>query len=219
MSEKLAVELFNAGIPIFGEFPFKLHEKYPKAPRFLMKLNVRKPPKGNLTDELARKIGHELIKVVRESDITYDSVVGLPEAGDPLAKVFIDNGWISAGLLSLEKEELPLGRRRILPKIAGKFKKGDEVLIIDDVTSLADTKIEAIDALRLHNLNVTNCICLMDWELGGRETLADYGVNLKAVYAISCILSIWLRNKLLIKEQCAAIIERKDKIKEYIENF
>lgn len=152
MNEKLAIELFKAGIPIFGEFPFKLHEKYSQAPYFLMKLNLRKLPQGNLTNELTGRISLEFIKVVRENDITYNSVVGLPRAGEPLAKAFIDNSWISAGLLFLEKQDISSGKRRILPKIKGRFKKGDEALIIDDVISLADTKIEAIEALRLNNL-------------------------------------------------------------------
>lgn len=217
-SEKLAVELFNRGMPIFGESPFKLHEKYPQAPKFLMKLNLRKPPRGNLTDELVRKIVWEFIRVVRENDITYNSVVGLPYAAEPLAKALIGNFRTSTGLLFLEKQDSTLGKRRILPKVAGEFKRRDEVLIIDDVISLADTKIEAIDALRLHNLNVTNCLVFMDWELGGREILADYGVNVKSVYMISCLLSIWLRNKLLTKEQCTAIIERKEEIREHIES-
>lgn len=217
MSEKLAIELFKAEIPIFGEFEFKLHERYPMAPKFLMKLNLREPLKGNLTNELAGKIGREFIKIARYDDVKYDSVVGLPHAGEPLAKVFVDNSWISANLLFLEKQDISLGKRRILPKIRGEFKDGDEVLIIDDVISLADTKIEAIDALRKNNLNVTNCVCLMDWELGGKEILADYDVNLKAVYAVSCLLSIWQRNKLLTKEQCTAIINQKDEIKEFIE--
>lgn len=217
-SEKLAVELFNRGIPIFGEFPFKLHERYTKAPYFLMKLNLRKPPAGNLTDELLKKIAWEFIKIARNSDITYNAIAGLPRAGDSLAEAFLQNSFTPATLLCLEKQNVAPGRRKILPKITGKFKKEDEVLLVDDVISLADTKTEGIEALRAHKLNVTNCLVLMDWELGGREILADYGVNVKSVYMISCLLSIWLRNKLLTKEQCTAIIERKEEIREYIES-
>lgn len=218
MTEKLAIELFKEKIPIFGEFDFKLHETYPNAPRFLMKLNLRKPPRGNLTEELLKKIAWEFIKIARSNDITYNSIAGLPEAGGPLAEAFLQNSFTPATLLYLEKQNVSPGRRRILPKVMGQIKKRDEALIIDDVLSLAGTKIEAIDALRLYNLNVTNCLVLMDWELGGKEILADYGVNVKSVYAVSCLLSIWLRNKLLTAEQCTAIIERKEEIKEYIEN-
>lgn len=183
-----------------------------------MKLNLRKPPAGNLTDALLKKIAWEFIKIARSNDIIYNSITGLPRAGIPLAEAFLQNSLTPATLLYLEKQDVSPDKRRILPKITGLFKNGDEVLMVDDVISLADTKIEGIETLRENGLNVTNCVCLMDWELGGREILADYGVNVKSIYTVSCLLSIWLRNGLLSKEQCVAIIERKEEIKEYIEN-
>lgn len=218
MNEKLAIELFKAKIPIFGNFPFKLHEKYPQAPLFLMKINLREPPRGNLTDELLEEIGQHFVEMARNSNLKYDLVTGLPKAGEPLARAFINAHpvFTSNNLLFLEKEETQ-NKRRILPKITREFVEGQIVIVIDDVISLADTKIEGIEALRFHNLAVTDCLVIMDWELGAREILAEFGVKLHTGYTVSELLAIWIKNKFISKAKASQIIERKNEIKEYIE--
>lgn len=217
--EKLAIELFKAGIPIFKESSFKLHEKCPEAPLFLMKINLRKPPTGNLTNDLIKKIGKSFAEIADLNKFRFDFAAGLPKAGTPLAQALIlaQGNLRMDHLIFLKKEEISPTERRISSEIAGKFAKGKTVVIVDDVISMSDTKIEAFKALRSHNLIVTDCIVLIDWELGGKNILAQYGVNVHAVYAISKLLSIWQNNGLLTKEQCDAIIIRKNKIKEFIE--
>lgn len=219
MNKELARKLFKAEIIEFGEFDFKLHEIYPNAPKFSMKLNLRKPPNGNLTDQIMAEIGKEYVKLARCNNLKYDLVAGLPRAGDPLAKAFILNGGADVEkLIFLEKEDIAQGKRRILPIIFGKYKKGNIVLGIDDVISLGGTKVEAIRAFLLNGLNIINCICLMDWGIGGKEILKEkYGINLITAFTVENFLSIWQTDGLLTKERCAAIINRRDKIKEYIE--
>ena len=111
-------ELKNLGLDIFdkgtiltnGPFDFKFHEKHPNAPHSPIKVNLRPPPRGNLTDELTEQIGNALYQLSCESQIHYDCVVGVPKAGDPLAEAFA--GLASVPLLSLKKEGKLLQRHR-----------------------------------------------------------------------------------------------------------
>jgi len=217
LNEQLAIKLFKAGA-IFGEFEFKLHEIYPDAPKFFMKLNLRKPPDGNLTDELIAEIGALYVEIARRNNLKFDLLVGLPKAGDPLAEAFIINGGAdSRQRIFLKKEDLGFGKRKILPEIFGKREKGNVVLCIDDVITLGGSKEEAIEAVLLNGLHITDCICLMDWGIGGKEILKEkYGVKLTTAFTVEDFLSIWQTNGLLAKEKCTAIIQRRDKIKEHI---
>lgn len=217
--ENLAIELFEAGIPVFTESSFKLHEKYPEAPLFLMKINLRKPPVGNLTNDLIKKIGKSFAEIVDLNKLQYDFIAGLPKAGTPLAQALMFNqGHIKMdNLLFLKKEEISPTERKISSVLAGKFVKRKKVVLVDDVISMSDTKIEAINALRSNILIVTDCIVLVDWELGGKEIISKYGVTVHTVYTISELLSIWQNNGFLPKEQCTEIIDRKNEIKKFIE--
>lgn len=218
MNEKLAIKLFKSGIPIFGEFKFKLHETYPNAPLFLMKLNLRQPPRGNLSKELFVEIAKRFYGLATRSGIIYNLVAGLPRAGDRLARDFVNihPGLTLENLVFLEKEEKP-HRRKILHRVIGRIKKGEIVLVIDDVISLANTKVEGVEVLRLNGLIVKDCLIFMDWELGGADILAEHGVRPHAVCTVSKLLAIWRNNGFLLKEQCETIINRKNEIREYIE--
>lgn len=206
----------------FKESYFKLHEKI-KADPFLMKLNLRKPPKGILTDKLIEEIAETYVLAVRANNIEFDLVVGLPNAGVPFAEAFVRiwNNFYpdKKGIIYLDKEETEK-YRHILPNITGEYHKGQNVLLIDDVISLAGSKIEATDALRSNGLVVTHGAALLDWELGGVDILmAERGVKLIVTYAASRLLSIWCTNGRMSDKRCKKILERVQKIKKQIGKY
>lgn len=221
MKEKLAIDVFKAGIPVFEESKFKLHDEYPDAPLFLMKCNLRRAPKGKLTDDLIRDISRKFVKTIKEKNIKFDIVVGLPQAGEPFAEKFIEI-WNKKypdkkRLIYLEKGE-ESGKRRILEKVRGEFNVGETVLMIDDVLSLAHSKVEAARALRKNGLIVRHCIVFMDWELGGGEMLrSKYNLRIISEYLISEFLHIWKEACLISRSRAEAVMIRKDKVKTYIE--
>lgn len=220
ISEILGLKLFD--VADFKESYYKLHEKFKVLP-FLMKLNLRKHPKGKLTNELIEEIAKAYVLAVHGENINFDLAVGLPNAGVPFAEAFV-RIWNNLypdkkRIIYLEKEETEK-RRRILPNIIGEYKKGESVLLIDDVISLAGSKIEATDALRSNGLVVTHGIVLLDWELGGVEMLAEkYGVHLLVLYKASRLLSIWYTGERISLEKCKQIMGRVRKIKEQIEAY
>lgn len=203
----------------FKESFYKLHEKFKVLP-FLMKLNLRRPPKGKLTDELIEEIAKAYVLAVRGENINFDLVVGLPNAGVPFAEAFV-RIWNNLypdkkRIIYLDKEETKNGRC-ILPNITGEYEKGEIALLIDDVISLAGSKIEATDALRSNGLVVTHGIVLLDWELGGVEMLAEnHGVCLLVLYKASRLLSVWYTGGRISFKKCKQIMGRVRKIKEQI---
>lgn len=221
MKQKLAINIFRAGIPDFKESKFKLHDEFPDAPLFLMKCNLRREPEGKLTDKLIWEISKKFVHTIREKNIKFDLVVGLPRAGEPFAEKFVEI-WNKKyqdkkKIIYLKKGEIG-GKRKILEKIRGEFNAGETVLMIDDVISLAHSKIEAAKALRKQGMIVRHCIVLMDWELGGVQVLKDkHQLKIISEYLVSEFLHIWKEACLIPRSRVEEVLFRKDEIKTHIE--
>lgn len=69
-------------------------------------------------------------------------------------------------------------------RIEGEWPEGavQEVLLIDDVITTGGSSLKAVHALREAGLKVTQGVCIVDREEGGRENLAAEGVELFAVF-------------------------------------
>lgn len=216
---KLARALFEAKAVKFGEFPLKMHEKYPDAPLSPIYLNLRVPPKGNLSGEIIDEIGQLLWDIVLEERLVFQIVVGIPKAGNPMAKAFVK---ASADILAydrlifLEKEETETGRR-ILPIISGDYFQKDIVVIIDDLITRADTKIETAEALRSNELIARDCIVLVDRQQGGKEQLAEHGIKLHSVFTMSELLDIYVEAGLISEETKEEVINYQKEVEEYLE--
>lgn len=216
--KELALALFDAGAIKFGKFPLKMHEKYPDAPLSPIYLNLRKPPKGDLTDELVLEIGKQLFDLVDSGNLCYQRIVGLPKAGNPLAEAFIiasDGILLPEELLYLKKEETETVRR-ILPDIEGVFQDGEIILPIDDLITGADTKIEGIEALRSNELQVTDCVVLVDREQGGKEQLAERNVKLHSVFTLTELLDIYVENGCIDIETQQKVTGYQEEVEEYL---
>jgi uridine monophosphate synthetase len=106
---------------------------------------------------------------------TYDVIAGLPYAALPLAT--------AAGLET--------GRAVIYPRreakeygtsvpIEGAFKKGDRVVVLDDLISSGLTKVEAMDRLNGAGLNVVGIVVLVDRQPAASNFFADRNVAFRA---------------------------------------
>lgn len=216
--KELALALFNIGAIQFGQFKLKMHEQHPNAPLSPIYLNLRIPPKGVLTDDLIAEIGKQLYDIADSKNLYYQRIVGLPKAGDPLAEAFINasDGVLSPEeLLRLGKEETKT-RRRILPEIDGEFQAEETALVVDDLITRADTKIEGIEALRSNGLLVTDCIVLVDREQGGKQQLAEHGVQLYALYTMTELLNIYVENNYITREIRQKVTGYQREVEEYL---
>ena len=152
--ERLAIMLFKEGhikLKRPGDkhgFKLKLHDEHPDVPDSPYYFNFR-----DLSDEILSCTGWLFNELVKDREIKFNRIVGLPKAGDPLANFFAQIAGRSNDLIFLKKGELE-GKRIILPRIIGKYNKEDTVLIVDDVVSKGHTKIEGIKPLKDNDLVV-----------------------------------------------------------------
>lgn len=176
-------------------FKLKLHEKNPDAPLSPFYLNLRTPdnPKpGPLTRELVEVIGDLIWEEAELKNCEFDFVLGVPRAGDPLAAAVSD--FSGARLLRLNKEE-SASARRIGGALNGEWTAGEPVLVVDDLITRADSKLEAIDVLESHGLVVELVSVIVDREQGGKEELRKRGYDLVSLFSLTDLLDLYVRER------------------------
>lgn len=73
------------------------------------------------------------------------------------------------------------------------FFKGENVLLIDDLVTRADSKLETITILENAGLKVSDVVVLVDREQGGAKQLAEAGYKLHAAFRFSQLLDYYHR--------------------------
>lgn len=183
-------------------FRLKLHEKNPDAPLSPFYLNLRtkeNPKPGPLTPELVDVIGRELWSLARDQRVQQaDRVAGVPNAGDPLAAALSTVSGLP--LLVLRKEEHADGRR-VSTVVEGDVIQEQEVLLVDDLITKADTKLEAIEVLEERGLGIRAVLVLLDREQGGADELWDRSVPLHALFTITELLNLYVAEGRISKEE------------------
>lgn len=113
----------------------------------------------------------------------YDRVAGIPVAGLPLATA-----------LSLETG-IPLIFPRMTAKahgtgnkVEGDWKKGERVLLLDDLITTGKSKIEAIDILREAGLIVEDLVVLLERGAQGAKDMKAANINLLSYAHVSELL-------------------------------
>ena len=197
-------------------FRLKLHEQNPNAPLSPFYINLRTPdnPKpGSLIPEIVQAIGRQFYYLARDLNLKYDYVAGVPHAGDPFAEAFLSAKITKqafspnpVAIIKLKKEKV--GERRKITEVLNEDEclPGKTALILDDLITEANSKIETIIALREKGLVVKDVIVFLDREQGGAEELKNFGCNLHSVFTIRQLLDFYLKNKWMNQETYNEII-------------
>jgi orotate phosphoribosyltransferase len=188
--EKLLDQIYRVGAVVFNAFRLKLHEKNPEEPLSPIRITLRRPPEGPLTEAAIEAIGRELYRLIRRKKILFDLVVGIPRAGEPFADVV--SRLAKMPLLKLGKKT-DGGVRKIDSIVGGKYQAGQLVLLVDDLVTKADTKKEAIEVCEKAGLNVVGIVVFLDRQQGGSEELREAGYNLYSVFTLSALLDYYVR--------------------------
>jgi orotate phosphoribosyltransferase len=83
-----------------------------------------------------------------------------------------------------ESKEYGTGNR-----IEGRFEAGEEVVVLEDIATTGRSALDAVEALREAGAVVDRVLVVVDREEGGRELLADHGVELEALVSASELLA------------------------------
>ena len=183
--ESLALSLFGIGAIKFGAFRLKLHEKNPDAPLSPYYVGLRVLPRYPRVMREVSRVYAEMAKDAKK----YDSCLGIPDAANPLATAFsLETETPQIYLRKEEKTGHGIDGSFMTP-----FNQGETVLLIDDLVTKADSKLETINVLKNAGLKVSDVLVLVDREQGGVKQLADAGYNLHSAFLFSKLLDFYHR--------------------------
>ncbi|KAL3308753.1 hypothetical protein Ciccas_012710 [Cichlidogyrus casuarinus] len=123
-------------------------------------------------------------KGTREFDQIPNLVCGVPYAALPLATCISLNKNLP--MIMCRKDRKDYGTKQL---IEGKYQRGDESIIIEDVTAYGSSVAEIAQLLRSEGLAVSKGIVILDREQGALPYLRDiHGVDVKCLLTLEDVL-------------------------------
>ncbi|MEE8484093.1 MAG: phosphoribosyltransferase family protein, partial [Nitrospinota bacterium] len=111
-----------------------------------------------------------------------DAVGGLTLGADPLAvAVAGESHRRGQPLKAFVIRKQPKEHGTMLP-VEGDVKKGESVIILEDVTTTGESALKAVKAARDFGLNVLGVVTLADRQEGGREAIEKENVVFRAIF-------------------------------------
>ncbi|MEK6575816.1 MAG: orotidine-5'-phosphate decarboxylase [Chloroflexota bacterium] len=143
---------------------------------------------------ILRRVAQAYARIL--NGLQFDRIAGIPYAALPIATA-----------ISLEMNRPMIYPRREVKdygtkaSIEGDFNAGETVVVIDDLATTGETKIETIQRLEAAGLKVRDVVVLIDREQGAGAYLAGRGYNYHAVAGLRSLLGEWKRDRAISEEQ------------------
>ncbi len=185
----LAADLIASGCVRFGEFKLKSGLISP------FYLDMRRLV--SFPDAL-RRVAKAYAGLL--SGLTFDRLVGIPYAALPIGTAVALE--INRPLIYPRREAKEYGTRAA---IEGVFEPGETAVVIDDLATTGDTKIETIHKLEEAGLVVRDIVVLIDREQGAQETLRKAGYAYHAIARIGSLLDEWRASGAISEVQYDAV--------------
>jgi orotate phosphoribosyltransferase len=174
LSDQLVTHLFDSGCIQFGTFTLKSGLT---SPIYIdLRLLVSHPSLLGETADIMARVAREL---------EFDRIAAIPYAGLPIGVALALK--MDLPLLYPRREVKAHGTRRA---VEGFFEPGETVLLVDDLITRGDSKLEAVAPLEAAGLRVKDVLVLIDREQGGRRDLAQHGYRLHAILRLTQILDV-----------------------------
>lgn len=130
------------------------------------------------------------------SGLQFDRLAGIPYAALPIATAI--SLEMNRPLIYPRREVKDYGTQA---SIEGDFNPGETVVVIDDLATTGETKIETIQRLESAGLKVRDIVVLIDREQGAGAYLAGRGYNYYAVAGLRSLLDEWKGSGAISEEQ------------------
>jgi len=169
IADQLANQLQDAGCIQFGAFTLKSGLTSP------IYVDLRLLVSHTA---LLRTAAQAMAEVAR--GLRFDRIAAVPYAGLPIGVALALE--LGCPLIYPRREVKEHGTRRA---IEGAFAAGETALLVDDLITRGDSKLEAIAPLQEAGLAVQDVLVLIDREQGGADDLARRGYRLHAVLRLS----------------------------------
>jgi len=186
----LPIQLFDAGCIQFGAFTLKSGLT---SPIYVdLRLLVSHP-------SLLHDVARAMAGIAR--DLAFDRLAAIPYAGLPIGVALALE--LDRPLIYPRREVKAHGTHR---SIEGAFQPGETALLIDDLITRGDSKLEAIAPLEAAGLTVRDVLVLIDREQGGADDLAHRGYRLHAVLRLTEILDTLRQDACITPAQHAEVL-------------
>jgi len=126
-------------------------------------------------------IGHLCLERIRDIWQTIDGVGGLTLGADPIAISISYTSYMGDNPIEafvVRKEPKSHGT---MQWIEGNVKKGDRVVIVEDVITSGASTIKAIERAKSEGLDVRGVLVLIDRQEGGKEEVESRGVHVEVI--------------------------------------
>lgn len=168
--DKVAVLIFESGLLKFGEFTLKSGIVSP------FYIDLRQAQSHPATFKQIVDIYGEMMESIQNRVL----IAGVPEAATPIA-----------GALGYALRRPLVQPRKVIKdhgtksSIEGDFDEGDAVVLIDDLITKGDSKLEAIDQVEKAGLVIKKFLVLVDREQGGINLIKNKGYDIEAAFTIT----------------------------------
>lgn len=191
--KELALGLIEIGAIKFGAFRLKLHDTNPSAPLSPIYVDLRMLRSFPKVMDSAIRVYREMI-----DGLKFDIYADVPTAATPIVAILSHETRVP--MVSPRKEEKEHGIKR---PIDGQFQQGEVALLVDDLITKADSKIEAISVLEENGLKVHDVVVLVDREQGGVQELEKRGYSSHVAFGLKELLDFYLSSGKIDQEQYA----------------
>jgi uridine monophosphate synthetase len=181
----LADDLLESGCVRFGKFTLKSGKV---SPIYLDLRRLVSHPR------ILQGVAKEYAKMLGK--LQFDRIAGLPYAALPIGTAI--SLEMNRPLIYPRREVKEYGTKAA---IEGDYNAGETVVVIDDLATTGDTKIESIQKLEAAGLKVKDIVVLIDREQGAKEMLAKAGYNFHAVTTLRKLLDEWIASGAITREQ------------------
>jgi len=183
--EVLLSQLFEIRAIKFGAFKLKLHDARPEAPLSPIYIDLRMLRRFPEAKAIAVEAYREMTAPLR-----FDLLADIPTAATPLVSSLSDR--LKVGMITPRTDSKKHGTGAKIDGLSD-TDKGKVVLLIDDLITGGDSKLDAINILIQNGLVVKDVVVLVDRGQGGKEQLEKGGFTLHSAMSMQQMLDFYTR--------------------------
>ena len=190
--KQLSLQLYNIGAVKFGDFRLKLHDTYPEFPLSPVYIDLNSLRRFPEVMTAAVDVYQDLVY-----PLEFDLLADVPTGATPFVSSL--SARLGVGMITPRTDHKAHGSGAKIDGLQDSD-KGKVAVLIDDLVTRADSKMEAADILKAHGVKVHDVVVLIDREQGGREQLKEAGYNLHSAFTMRQMFDFYLRGGILTKE-------------------
>lgn len=132
----------------------------------------------------------------------FDLVSGIPYTALPVASlVSVD---LNKPLIYMRKEKKDYGTEK---NIEGRFKEGEKCLVIDDVMTTGESKLETALAFEKSGIDIAEFLVVIDRSDGGEDFVRKKGFEISSIFSLEEVLNILVKSRYISQEQSDQAIQ------------